>query len=107
MWAVRGSDVTAYVGTSLEDEREVIFELTRSLAIGLPLLVALFVAGTWLMVGRTLRPVEDIRAEVASISHRRLDRRVPTPSTNDEIGRLARDDERDAGPPGGRVEPPA
>ncbi len=90
MWAVRGDGVTAYVGTSLEDEREVIFELTRSLVIGLPLLVAVFAAGTWLMVGRTLRPVEDIRAEVASISHRRLDRRVPTPPTNDEIGRLAR-----------------
>jgi signal transduction histidine kinase len=78
------------VGTSLEDENEVIFELTRSLAIGLPPLVALFVAGIWFMVGRTLRPVEDIRAEVASISHRRLDRRVPTPPINDEIGRLAR-----------------
>ncbi|MGH3473820.1 MAG: sensor histidine kinase [Aeromicrobium sp.] len=90
VWAVRVGGVTAYVGTSLEDEREVIFELTRSLAIGLPLLLALFVAGTWVMVGRTLSPVEDIRAEVASISHRRLDRRVPTPPVNDEIGRLAR-----------------
>jgi signal transduction histidine kinase len=90
VWAVRGDGVTAYVGTSLEDEREVIFELTQSLAIGLPLLVLLFAAGTWLMVGRTLRPVEDIRAEVASISHSRLDRRVPTPPSNDEIGRLAR-----------------
>ena len=90
VWAVRGDGVTAYVGTSLEDEREVILELTRSLFIGLPLLVAVFAAGTWLMVGRTLRPVEDIRAEVASISHQRLDRRVPTPPSNDEIGRLAR-----------------
>ena len=90
VWAVRGTGVTAYVGTSLEDEREVILELTQSLFIGLPLLVALFAAGTWLMVGRTLRPVEDIRAEVASISHQRLHRRVPTPPSNDEIGRLAR-----------------
>ncbi|MGI9085717.1 MAG: sensor histidine kinase [Aeromicrobium sp.] len=90
VWAVRGDGVTAYVGTSLEDEREVVFELTRSLIIGLPLLVAVFAAGTWLMVGRTLRPVEDIRAEVAAISHRRLDRRVPLPPSNDEIGRLAR-----------------
>jgi signal transduction histidine kinase len=90
VWAVRGEGITAYVGTSLEAEREVILELTRSLIIGLPLLVALFAAGTWLMVGRTLRPVEDIRAEVASISDRRLDRRVPTPPSNDEIGRLAR-----------------
>jgi signal transduction histidine kinase len=90
VWAMRGDGVTAYVGTSLEDEREVIIELIRSLLIGVPLLMILFIAGTWLMVGRTLRPVEDIRAEVASISGRRLDRRVPTPSTNDEIGRLAR-----------------
>lgn len=90
VWAVRGAGVTAYVGTSLEDERDVILELTQSLFIGLPLLVALFAAGTWLMVGRTLRPVEDMRAEVASISHQRLHRRVPAPASNDEIGRLAR-----------------
>jgi signal transduction histidine kinase len=90
VWALRGEGVTAYVGTSLEDEREVILDLTRSLIIGLPLLVILFAGGTWLMVGRTLRPVEDIRTEVASISGRGLNRRVPTPSTNDEIGRLAR-----------------
>jgi len=89
VWAVRGDGVTAYVGTSLEDENEVIFDLTRFVLIGLPPLVAVFAAGTWLMVGRTLRPVEDIRAEVASISHSRLDRRVPTPPSNDEIGRLA------------------
>ena len=89
-WAVRGEGVTVYVGTSLESVREVVLELTRSLFIGLPLLVAVFAAGTWLMVGRTLRPVEDIRSEVASISHHRLDRRVPTPPSNDEIGRLAR-----------------
>lgn len=89
-WAVRGEGVTVYVGTSLESVREVVLELTQALFIGLPLLVAVFAAGTWLMVGRTLRPVEDIRSEVASISHSRLDRRVPTPPTNDEIGRLAR-----------------
>lgn len=88
-WAVRGEGVTVYVGTSLESVREVVLELTRSLFIGLPLLVAVFAAGTWFMVGRTLRPVEDIRSEVASISHSRLDRRVPTPPINDEIGRLA------------------
>ena len=90
VWAVRGDGVTAYVGTSLEDEREVILDLTRFMFIGLPLLVTLFAAGTWLMVGRTLRPVEDIRTEVAAISHQRLDRRVPAPPSNDEIGRLVR-----------------
>jgi signal transduction histidine kinase len=89
VWAVRGDGVTAYVGTSLESVREVVFDLTRILIVGIPLLIALFAGGTWLLVGRTLRPVEDIRAEVAAISHQRLDRRVPLPPTNDEVGRLA------------------
>jgi len=90
VWAVRGDGVTAYVGTSLESVTEIVLDLTRFLIIGLPLLVILFAAGTWLMVGRTLRPVEDIRKAAATISHRRLDRRVPSPPSNDEIGRLAR-----------------
>jgi signal transduction histidine kinase len=41
------------------------------------------------VVGRTLRPVDAIRAEVADISERSLDRRVPVPRTDDEISRLA------------------
>jgi hypothetical protein len=37
-----------------------------------------------------LRPVEQIRAEVASMGGTATDRRVPVPGTDDEIGRLAR-----------------
>jgi signal transduction histidine kinase len=44
----------------------------------------------WLLVGRVLRPVEAIRAEVDRISAGDLDRRVPEPPTSDEIARLAR-----------------
>ena len=44
----------------------------------------------WWLVGRTLRPVEAIRAEVAAIGGRDLDRRVPVPPADDEVGRLAR-----------------
>jgi signal transduction histidine kinase len=40
-------------------------------------------------VGRALRPVEQIRAEVAEISTGALERRVPEPASADEIGRLA------------------
>ena len=43
----------------------------------------------WTVVGRTLRPVERIRAEVASIGLGDLDRRVPEPTGDDEIARLA------------------
>jgi signal transduction histidine kinase len=44
---------------------------------------------TWWLVGRTLRPVEAIRSEVAGIEFRDLDRRVPEPGSGDEIDRLA------------------
>ncbi len=43
----------------------------------------------WVVVGRALHPVEGIRSEVAAISHRELDRRVPVPPTDDEVSRLA------------------
>ncbi len=45
---------------------------------------------TWTVVGRALRPVESIRAEVADISDSNLSRRVPEPPGGDEIAQLAR-----------------
>jgi signal transduction histidine kinase len=44
---------------------------------------------TWLVIGRALRPVDRMRAQVAEISERALDRRVPQPGTRDELQRLA------------------
>jgi signal transduction histidine kinase len=53
--------------------------------------VALFIAAlVWWLVGRTLRPVESIREEVATIGGTDLHRRVPQPKGGDEIARLAR-----------------
>jgi signal transduction histidine kinase len=60
------------------------------LALGLPVLVGLVAVTTWWVTGRALRPVEAIRSEVATIEEAGLHRRVPEPSTDDEIGRLAR-----------------
>jgi signal transduction histidine kinase len=45
---------------------------------------------TWKIVGRTLRPIEGVRAQLAEISMSDLSRRVPEPKGNDEIARLAR-----------------
>jgi len=81
--------VAVYVGSSLESAQEVTGRLTRLLWFGLPLVLALMAGAVWLVVGRTLRPVERIRAEVAEISERALDRRVPLPGTGDEVQRLA------------------
>jgi len=78
-----------YVGTSLEPAKETIGLLRISLLLGSPLLVGLVALLTWVTVGRALRPVEAIRAQVAEISSRDLSRRVPVPDAEDEIGRLA------------------
>jgi signal transduction histidine kinase len=93
VWTVRVATptgpVTVVAGFSLESVGEAASTLQRDLAVGVPLLVLLVAAGTWLVIGRTLRPVEGIRAEVAAISEDGLDRRVPVPATGDEVSRLA------------------
>ena len=93
LWATRAQTpdgpVTAYVGSSLESAQEVTGRLTRLLVLGVPLVVAVLAGAVWLLVGRTLRPVERIRTEVDEISDRALDRRVPLPGTGDEVQRLA------------------
>lgn len=93
VWTARaaadGPVVTVVVGASLESVGEASLALRRGLAIGLPLLEVLVALGTWVLVGRTLRPVEDIRSEVAAISESDLARRVPEPPSGDEVARLA------------------
>lgn len=85
-----GSDrYTVLVGQStdiIESSTELVVTL---LAAGVPVLVLLVAITTWLVVGRTLAPVEAIRREVDAISSEALDRRVPDPGTRDEIARLA------------------
>lgn len=63
--------------------------LRNSLAAGFPILAVLVGWVTWMLTGRSLQPVERMRAEVEEISAHTLDRRVPEPETQDEIGRLA------------------
>lgn len=81
--------VVVYAGTSLKLADETGVLVRSSLLVGAPLLIALVALMTWTAVGRSLRPVEEIRSEVAEISSRDLSRRVPVPREQDEIGRLA------------------
>jgi len=81
---------TVYVAGSLDSVTNSADNLTDLLLVGLPFLLLLVGATTWVVIGRALRPVESIRAEVESIGAQDLHRRVPEPATDDEIGRLAR-----------------
>lgn len=77
------------VAVSLEDVEESTAALVTPLVVGLPLLLLLLGATTWVVVTRALAPVERIRREVEQITGDQLDRRVPEPPAQDEIHRLA------------------
>lgn len=57
--------------------------------LGVPFLGALAGYGTWVAVGRTLRPVDAIRRELDEITMTDLERRVPVPGKRDEVALLA------------------
>ena len=59
------------------------------LLFGVPILIVIAGAATYFFAGRALRPVEAIRARVASMSEKDLAERVPVPAARDEVGRLA------------------
>ena len=77
------------VGRSIDDVNETVLLLARSLMLGIPLLLLVVGATTWVLVGRALAPVEAMRREVDAISATELHRRVPQPASDDEIARLA------------------
>lgn len=85
-----GGRTLVYVASSLDDVSETLNQAATVALAGLPVLVAVLAAAMWLLVDRTLAPVEAIRAEAAAISDRELHRRLPEPEADDEIGRLAR-----------------
>ncbi len=72
---VAGQDgpVTVYVGTAREVVRESARSLALTLAVGAPLLLAVALGLIWVLVGRTLRPVEAAQARqrgfVADAAH--------------------------------------
>ena len=85
-----GEPAVALVAHDLEDVLASTRTLTQLLAIAIPIVAGVLAVLIWVLVGRTLGPVEAIRAEVSGIGARSLDRRVPQPSGDDEIARLAR-----------------
>jgi signal transduction histidine kinase len=83
-------DLTVVVASGLDDIQESTDVLARSLFAAVPAVVAVLSCLVWWSVGRTLRPVEDMRRRVEQISSTRSPSTVPEPSTHDEVARLAR-----------------
>ncbi|NMM82922.1 two-component sensor histidine kinase [Rhodococcus sp. SRB_17] len=82
--------VTIFVGADREPVETVVTTVAILLTVVGPLVLALAAFATYRLVGSALAPVERIRTRVASISSGSHGERVPVPSGNDEIARLAK-----------------
>jgi signal transduction histidine kinase len=78
------------IGINRDDVTDPLRLVTRLLAITVPAVVLLLGALTWWLIGRVLRPVDTMRAQMAEITASNLGGRIPQPETGDEIDRLAR-----------------
>ncbi|WP_433272417.1 sensor histidine kinase [Actinosynnema sp. CS-041913] len=87
---VAGRPVAVYAAASLDHVEDGVSATVHAMAVVVPLLLIAVTLVSWLLVGRALRPIEAIRRQVSEITGSRLDRRVPEPPTDDEVGKLAR-----------------
>ncbi len=80
---------TVLVGAASGAAASTVKDLGLLLAAAMPFVVAGAGAATFVLVRRSLRSVEAIRAQVADISAQDLSGRVPVPAHRDEISALA------------------
>ncbi|MCU1686792.1 MAG: hypothetical protein JWQ81_7531 [Amycolatopsis sp.] len=86
---VNGHPVTIIAGVPTGILTNLRAQFTNELLFGFPIVLVIAAAAVWILVGRTLKPVERIRHAVTDITSADLSRRVPEPGTPDEIGHLA------------------
>lgn len=77
------------VAESLDTVDDATDAIAAALLIGLPLLAAVVAVATFWFVGRSMRPVEAMRRQAATITSTNLHERLPVPETDDEIAALA------------------
>ena len=75
-------------GVDVSPVRQSIRQLRKTLLLTVPLVLALCVAGGYLLAGRALAPIDALGKSLAAIGPNDLRRRLTTPPVRDEIGRL-------------------
>lgn len=84
-----GGDYLIELGTSLAAAEALRDHLLSILALILPILALLAATGSYFLVGRALRPVDEMTQTAASISIGDLNARLPVPRTGDALERLS------------------
>ncbi len=77
------------VAVPIRIQRDTVQTVVVLLLAATPLLLAAVAVAVWVLVGRALRSVEQIRTTVAEIDARALSARLEVPPTRDEIAALA------------------
>jgi signal transduction histidine kinase len=80
---------TVLVGANTDSAESTVSTVVVLLAVASPIVVAVSAGATYLLVRRSLRSVDAIRARVSDISASDLTERVPVPQNRDEISSLA------------------
>ncbi len=83
-----GQDYSIVVGAPLKDVREHWRALVEASAIGLPLVLAVGVAGGWWLGRHGLRPLRAMASQARDITANTSDRRLDVPPTHDELSQL-------------------
>jgi signal transduction histidine kinase len=86
----RNKDYIAIATHDLADFHEILRDLATAYGLILPLVALLAASVSWLLAGRSLRPVETLAEAAESIDGAAPDARLPDAPTEDEIGRLTR-----------------
>jgi len=76
-------------GVLLDPVETMLDHLFLQLALGLPMAVLVAAAGGYLLVGRALKPVEQITCKAEQITQHNLSERLPGAHTGDELERLS------------------
>lgn len=84
-----GQRYSVLARSSQGSQHEAVSTAAKVLLAAIPFLVGAAMLLAWLLIGRTLRPVEAIRAQAQLITARNLTERLPVSPIRDEVATLA------------------
>ncbi len=84
-----GSRFLIETGASYESIEDTLRGLLLTLAVGLPVVIAVAMIGGYWIMRHTLRPLDEIAGAAERITSRNLSERLPAPHSGDEIEQLS------------------
>jgi heavy metal sensor kinase len=84
-----GTVYTVEVGAPVTEMATALHDLLITLAFGFPVFIGLSIAGGYFLLGRALRPVNEIVSAAERITYKNLSHRLPVPQTGDEFERIS------------------